>query len=160
MKKPVILRKRFIPFETVDISGDELFSRDEDVIITKWNVIRPRADIAKGVSFAFIKEGYKISRFYSRDGSFVYWYCDIIDVEYKSDIDEYTFVDLLVDVKIFPDGSVRILDVDEIADCVESKLITQEQLCSSLRKLDKLLKMIYQGNFPPEVCRNEELWKV
>jgi hypothetical protein len=62
MKKPVILRKRFIPFETVDISGDELLKRDEDVIITRWDVIRPRSDIAKGVSFAFLKEGYKISR--------------------------------------------------------------------------------------------------
>ncbi len=160
MKKPVILRKRFIPFETVDISGDELLKRDEDVIITRWDVIRPRSDIAKGVSFAFLKEGYKISRFYAPDGRFVYWYCDIIDVEYESVRDEYTFVDLLVDVKIFPDGRVRVLDVEEVADAIEAKLINEEQACSSLRKLDKLLKMIYEGNFPPEVCRNEELWKV
>lgn len=160
MKKPVILRKRFIPFETVDISGDELLFRDEDVIITRWNVIRPRADIAKGVSFAFLNEGYKISRFYAPDGSFVYWYCDIIDVEYERTKDEYTFIDLLVDVKIFPDGSVRILDVEEVADALETKLITVEQACRSLRKLDKLLGLIYGGNFPPEACRNEELWRI
>jgi hypothetical protein len=25
-----------------------------------------------------------------------------------------------------------------------------------MRKLDRLLKIIYEGNFPPEVCRREE----
>jgi predicted RNA-binding protein associated with RNAse of E/G family len=50
--------------------------------------------------------------------------------------------------------------VEEVADAIEAKLINEEQACSSLRKLDKLLKMIYEGKFPPEVCRNEELWKV
>jgi len=39
MKKPIILRKRYIPDEVIDISGDELVFRSEDLLITKWNPI-------------------------------------------------------------------------------------------------------------------------
>ncbi|MDP4182789.1 MAG: DUF402 domain-containing protein [Bacillota bacterium] len=160
MKKPTILRKRFIPFETVDISGDELVYRDDALIITKWKVIKPRTDIDRGVSFAFLKDGYKISRFYNPSGNFVYWYCDIIEVEYDEEKDTYTLVDLLVDVKIFPDGQVRILDIDEISEALDENIITKEQASNALKKLDNLLKIIYDGEFPPKVCRDEEYWKV
>jgi predicted RNA-binding protein associated with RNAse of E/G family len=156
MKKPSVFRKRFIPSETVDISGDELVFRDDDLVITKWKVIRPRVDIDRGISFAFLKEGYKISKFYDPQGKFVYWYCDIIDVEYDEKSDTYTLIDLLVDVKIMPDGSVRVLDIDEIADALEGNIITKELAIEAMRKLDRLLKIIYEGNFPPEVCRREE----
>lgn len=160
MNKPTILRKRFIPFETVDISGDEMLFRDNNLIITRWKVIRPRTDIDRGVSFAFLKEGYKISRFYDPKGNFVYWYCDIIDVGYDNEKDTYTLTDLLVDVKIFPDGEVQILDVDEVADALQDNIITKEQACDSLRKLHKLLDMIYSGAFPPNEARDQEYWKV
>lgn len=160
MKKPTILRKRFIPFETVDISGDEMLYRDDALIITRWKVIRPRKDIDRGVSFAFLKDGYKISRFYDPQGNFVYWYCDIIDVEYDSVKDTYTLIDLLVDVKILPDGEIRVLDVDEVADALDENIITKEQASNSLRKLHKLLDIIYKGEFPPKECRDQEYWKV
>jgi len=160
MKKPRILRKRFIPFETVDISGDELLYRDDDVIITKWKVIKPRTDIDRGVSFAFLKEGYKISRFHDPQGNFVYWYCDIIDVEYDKEQDIYTLVDLLVDIKIFPDGEIRILDIEEIAQALEEGIITVKQASSALIKLDNLLKILYSGAFPPGVSRDEKYWQV
>ncbi len=160
MKKPEILRKRFIPLETVDISGDDLLYRDKDMIVTKWNVIRPRTDIAKGISFLFLKEGYKISRFYDPQDNFVYWYCDIIDVEYDEERDRYILTDLLADVKLFPDGTLRVLDMDEIADALETNIITPQQACMSLRRLDKLLKVIYEGNFPPGICREEEFWRI
>ncbi|KNY29109.1 DUF402 domain-containing protein [Pseudobacteroides cellulosolvens] len=160
MKKPTILRKRFIPFETVDISGDEMLYRDDSLIITRWKVIKARKDIDRGVSFAFLKDGYKISRFYDPEGNFVYWYCDIIDVEYDSVKDTYTLTDLLVDVKILPNGEIRVLDVDEVADALEENIITKEQACDSLRKLHKLLELIYSGEFPPKECRDQEYWKV
>ncbi len=156
MKKPGIYRKRFIPFETVDISGDELIHRDDNLLVTRWKAIRPRKDIAGGISFAYIAEGVKISRFYNNEGDFIYWYCDIIDVEHDLEKDSFTLIDLLIDVKIMPDGSVTILDADELAEALEKGLVTDAQACSSLRKLDKLLKMIYSGEFPPAECRKAE----
>lgn len=158
MKKPTVLRRRFIPYETVDISGDELLFRSEDLLVTKWNVIRPRTDFSSGISFTFLKEGYKISRFYDISGKFLYWYCDIIEVEYHQETDTYTIIDLLVDIKLTSNGAFKVLDTDELADALEQGLITTEQACRSLRTLNQLLKMIEEEKFPPEACRNNDFW--
>ncbi len=160
MKKPKILRRRFIPNETVDISGDELLYRDDELLITRWKAIRPRPDISGGISYAFLKEGYKISRFYDNSGKFMYWYCDIIDVDYKSESDTYTLIDLLLDVKVSASGIVRVLDADELAEAMEKDFITKEQACRALVNLNKILKMAHKGNFPPDVCKKEEYWRV
>lgn len=152
MKKPIVLRKRYIPSETVDITGDELVLRDDSVLVTRWKPIRERQDISGGVSFTFLKEGYKISKFLGPSGEFKYWYCDIISVLYDEQEDKYTLVDLLLDVKILPDGTVEVLDADELAEALEKNIVTKEEACMSLNILDKILKMAYAGKFPPEVC--------
>lgn len=153
MKKPQILRKRFIPDETVDITGDELLFRSDELLITKWKPIKPRPDISCGVSYTLLKEGLKISKFFGVSNIFEYWYVDIIEVEYDFEKDTYTLVDLLVDVKLTKDGILKVLDADELAEAIEKGFVSLELACSSLRKLDRVLNMIYEGNFPPEVCR-------
>lgn len=158
VKKPTILRKRYIPFETVDISGDELVFRDAELIITKWNVLNPRPDISKGTSYTFLKEGFKISRFYDGKGNFSYWYCDIIEVNYFEDEDKYILTDLLADVKILPDEIMQILDLDELADALDKNLITKEQTIDALRKLHKIVDMCNNKSFPPEICKKNEFW--
>ncbi|QNU67665.1 DUF402 domain-containing protein [Ruminiclostridium herbifermentans] len=160
MKKPSILRTRYIPFETVDISSDEMLFRDDEILITRWKAIKPRADISGGISYTFLKEGVKISRFYDAAKRFAYWYCDIIDVKYDSDIDQYTFIDLLLDVKLMPDGTMQVLDADELAVALEEGLITQEQACRSLKKMDSILQKVYKNSFPPPICLEEKYWEV
>jgi len=152
MKNPIILRKRYIPSEVIDISGDELILRNEELLVTKWKPIRERADISGGISFTFLKEGYKASKFFGPSGEFKYWYCDIINVLYDEEQDKYTLVDLLLDVKIMPDGRVEVLDADELAEALKNNIISMEEACMSLGILDKILKMAYSGKFPPEIC--------
>lgn len=156
MKKPVLLRKRFIPEEISDISSDELLFRNERLLVTRWEAIKPRADFYGGISYTFLEEGIKLARFYDRKGIFLYWYCDIIDVLYREERDEYTFEDLLVDVKILPDGTIKVLDTDELAEALEKGLITVEQACRALRTLDRVLKLVYEKKFPPEECKDFE----
>jgi hypothetical protein len=160
MDKPTILRKRFIPPETIDISNDELVYRDENVLITRWTAIRPRPDISAGVSYTFINDGYKISRFYDGDRNFAFWYCDIVEVIYEEDTDTYTIVDLLLDVKVMGDGSYKILDIEELADTLNRSCITNEQAAKALKCLDNLIKMINTGDFPPEICLKEDYWRI
>ena len=152
MIKPVILRKRFIPNEIVDISGDELLFRSEKLLVTRWKAIKQRDDLYGGISFTYLKEGIKVSRFYNANGDFLYWYCDIIDVSYDGSIDRYTFEDLLVDIKLMPDGQIRVLDADELAEALDKGLITSGHVLRALRSLDKVLNMIYDGRFPPKEC--------
>jgi uncharacterized protein len=156
MKKPVLLRKRYIPQEIVDISSDELLLRSDELLVTRWVAIKPRGDFYGGISYAFLKEGFKLSKFYDAEGRFLYWYCDIIDVIHDEVKDTYILDDLLLDIKIMPDGLIKVLDADELAIALEKGLITQEQACRALKTLDKVLRMVYRGSFPPRECNEFE----
>jgi predicted RNA-binding protein associated with RNAse of E/G family len=147
-----IFRKRYVPDELVDISQDEVLFLDSDLMVTKWDTIHPRGDIARGLSFTFLKEGYKVSKVFDFNNELVYWYCDIIDSVYDQEDNVITIIDLLVDVRVMPDGRVMVLDVEEIAQALEQSMITQEQACDALKKLSKLLEIIYYGIFPPKEC--------
>lgn len=153
MSKPTILRKRYIPDEIVDISGDELLHRSEELLVTRWIPIKPRADFSSGISYIFLKNSFKISRFLGADKELLYWYCDILDIRYDQEKDTYLLADLLVDMKVYPDGRVVVLDLDELAEALQKELISVEQTCRALATLDQLLKMAYGGQFPPKECR-------
>ena len=145
-------RKRFIPNEIIDISSDELLERNDNIIITKWNPIKPRKDIGGGISYVFLKKGYKISKIFDNNGDFIYWYCDIIEYEYFEEKDEYIFIDLLVDVKIYPNGEYEVLDLDELEVALKEKLITKAQMLRAIKSVNILIEMIQNKMFPPEIC--------
>ncbi|NLN65511.1 MAG: DUF402 domain-containing protein [Clostridiaceae bacterium] len=151
MQKIKILRVRFIPMEEVDISGDEILFLDDNKMVTRWDPIHPRDDFAKGYSCTYLKEGYKISKVMNSAKEVKYWYCDIISVEIKDGGNLYRLVDLLLDVKIMPNGQVIVMDMDELALAAEKKLITQAMAIQSLRQCDRLLKRLYSGELLPEV---------
>lgn len=140
-----LYRRRFIPDEIKLLANDKILQVDDDLIITSWNTLKPRSDFASGVSAYYRKEGFKISYHYGADGSFTRWYCDII-TESKAE-DGLIFSDLLIDVVIFPDGTIRVVDLDEAADALEQGLITADMLAGALRSTNKLLTYIHQGRF-------------
>ena len=142
-----IYRKRIVPEECVLLKGDTILYRDSDIIVTKWNALKPKKDLHHGFSCYFLKDGFKISKFYYEDGSLLYWYCDIISHTYNPETDTYVFTDLLADVIIYPDGRTRVVDLDELADALESGAITNAQAEDALRKLNKLLAIIYRNEF-------------
>ena len=55
--------------------------------------------------------------------------------------------DLLADVIIYPDGFVKVVDLDELVTALDARSIDINTLKSSLVRLDKLLKIIYSGKF-------------
>ena len=46
---------------------------------------------------------------------------------------------------MYPDGKVEVVDLEEIADALDKKIITVSDAKKSLRRLDSLLKIIYSG---------------
>ena len=116
-------------------------------IITKWNSLKPRKDFSNGISAYFMDEGFKVSKIFDKHHKLVYWYCDIIETEYNSEQHTYIFTDLLADVVIYPDGELRVLDLDEIGDALEQKLISKDLSVKALRLCNQLLEKIYAGNF-------------
>ena len=147
MDKPILYRKRIIPEEIVLLDKDEVLYLDDEHIVTKWNAIKPKKILHHGCSCYFLKEGYKVSKFYQEDGTLMYWYCDIIDYTYDPKDNSYVFTDLLADVLIYPDKRVEVVDVGEIADALTDGTLSIEKMIPALRSLDKLLKIIYSGEF-------------
>ena len=147
MKDPVLYRKRLIPEECVKLKDDIIISQGEDRIITKWNTLKPKKDLHHGFSCYFLKEGYKVSKFYKEDNSLLYWYCDIVDYEYNESTNEMIVTDLLADVIVYPDGFVKVVDIDEMVECLDNNKISLQQLKHSLVQLDRLLSVIYAGDF-------------
>ncbi len=147
MDKPILYRKRIIPEEIILLDKDEVLYLDDEHIVTRWNAIRPKKILHHGCSCYFLKEGFKVSKFYREDGTLMYWYCDIIDYTYDKKDNSYVFTDLLADVLIYPDGRVEVVDVGEIADALTDGTLSVEKMIPALRSLDKLLKIIYSGEF-------------
>jgi predicted RNA-binding protein associated with RNAse of E/G family len=142
-----IVRRRFIPDESVALDGDEIIfvSPDGDTVITRWKTLHPKSTFGGGVSCYYIPKGVKVSKIFDTDGIFLYYYCDIIDVIKSKD--GFTFNDLLADVAVFPDGSVKVLDLAELADAYDECIIGIDIIMKALRTVDWLLNEIYGGRF-------------
>lgn len=149
MDYPVLYRKRLIPDECVCLKDDEIiyFSEAEKRIITKWHAIKPRKDLHHGYSAYYWNEGFKISKFYSETGDLNYWYCDIIDVSYDKAANEFVATDLLADVLIYPDGFVKVVDLEEITEAFDKGLLSLDLMKASIKRLSHLLSLIYSGEF-------------
>ncbi len=147
MENITLYRRRLIPNEVVHLKDDIVLYHDDTIIITKWQTIKPRKDMDHGFSAYLLKEGIKVSKFYRADNSLLYWYCDIVDYEYDEATNSYTSTDLLTDVVLYPDGQIRVLDLDELAEASVKDLINKDQLHSALVRTDKLLNVMYKNEF-------------
>ncbi|MCI6713560.1 MAG: DUF402 domain-containing protein [Lachnospiraceae bacterium] len=147
MADPILYRKRLIPEECVLLKDDTVLYRDNQIIVTGWNSLKPRKDLHHGYSCYYLEEGFKVSRFCKEDGSMLYWYCDIVDYDYTADTDTYIVTDLLADVVIYPGGFVKVVDLDELVTAQESGLLNNDMLKKALLRLNHLLEIIYAGDF-------------
>ena len=144
---PTLYRKRIIPNECVKLKDDIILHMDEDVLLTKWQTLKPRSDFHHGYSLYMFKEGIKISKFLCEDDSLYYWYCDIVEFFEDKEAGTLTVTDLLVDITIDEQDRMDVLDVDELSDAYEQGLITDEQFHTSVKRLGDLLKTIHDGGF-------------
>lgn len=147
MSEIKLYRKRIIPEECILLENDEILHVDREIIVTKWNTIRPKKTLHHGYSCYFLERGFKVSKFYDHSGNLISWYCDIVSHTFDPSTNTYVFTDLLVDVIVYPDGFVRVVDLDELADAFREGMLTPEQLQLALRRTDKLLSLIYKGAF-------------
>ncbi len=152
-----LYRKRLIPQECILLKDDVIVHCSEDVLITSWKTLNPKTQFSHGCSCYFFKEGFKVSKFYRSDGSLLYYYCDIVEYDTNTEENSMIVTDLLADVVIYPDGTHKVLDLDELADAYEQKLISEKQLMCSLRQLDKLLNLVQKGEFNTLLHKLESL---
>ena len=142
-----LYRQRLIPAECILLKDDIIVAQDDEVIITKWNTLNPKTEFSHGCSCYFLKEGLKVSKMYRADNSLLHWYCDIVDYSYDESQESLTVIDLLADVIISPEGRMKVVDLDELAEALERDLITKEQMTTCLRNLNHLLTLVYRDKF-------------
>ena len=143
----ILYRKRLIPDECVLLKDDTILMCDDEMIITKWNTLRPKRDLHHGYSCYFLKEGFKVSKYLNEDGALFCWYCDIVDYDYEEKSNTLIATDLLADVIIYPDGYVKVVDLDELASAIEMNLCDTKKVTDALKHLDHLLQFIYEDKF-------------
>jgi len=153
MNKPLLFRRRIIPKECIHLKDDIIIYIDNDIIVTKWSALKPKKDLHHGFSCYFLKDGYKISKFYTENNNLLYWYCDIIEYEYSQKDNSFIFTDLLADVIVYPDGFIKVVDLDEFVEALDAGEISTDTLKLSLLRLNKLLTLIYEDKF--EKLQNE-----
>lgn len=146
-KISMLYRRRLIPAERIPLKDDIIVEQNDEFLITKWNTIRPKPSFSHGCSCYFLREGIKVSKIYRADGTLLYWYCDIVDYSLDPSDSSLTITDLLVDVILYPDGHMEVVDLDELAEAMERDLITKEQMTTCLRNLNHLLTTIYRDKF-------------
>ena len=146
-ENPIIYRKRMIPEECILLKDDILLEVTDDIIVTNWNTLKPKRELHHGFSCYFLKQGFKVSKFYRADNTLMYWYCDIVDYDYNEETNTLVATDLLADVIIYPDGFVKVVDLDELALAVEKKICEPEEITLALKNLDNLLNLIYEDKF-------------
>ena len=142
-----IYRKRLIPDECILLKDDIIMEQNEDIILTKWKTLNPKTTCSHGCSCYFLHDGIKVSKFYRHDGSLLYWYCDVVSYDYDTESNSLTVTDLLADVIVHPDGTVQVVDLDEVAEAFEKGLLTSGQMSACLRQLNQLLSYIYRDKF-------------
>lgn len=142
-----IYRKRLIPAECILLKDDVIVAADDETVITKWKTLNPKAAFSHGCSCYFLKNGVKVSKFYRDDDTLLYWYCDIVDYDYRPEENILNVTDLLADVIVYPDGRVKVMDLDELADAMDRGLITAGLISACLRRLHALLSLIDRDKF-------------
>ena len=145
MEYPSLYRKRIIPNECILLKDDVILSWNRERIVTRWNALKPKKDLHHGYSCYFLREGYKVSKIYTVDDSLLYYYCDIITSEYIEATNSFIVTDLLADVIVYPDGFVKVVDLDEMVPALEEGGISLDDLKSALISCNSLLTEIYAG---------------
>ena len=152
-----IYRRRLIPAECILLKDDVIIAQDNEVVITKWDTLNPKTSFSHGCSCYFLTEGIKLSKMYRSDNSLLRWYYDI--VSYSHDPADHSLIvtDLLADVIVHPEGTVKVVDLDELAEALDRNLITKEQTADCLRSLNHLLSLIYRDKFDKLQARLDSL---
>lgn len=140
-----IYRRRYIPNECIPLNSDLIYYISNELILTKWTTIKPRNDIGFGFSAYYKNLGIKVSKFFSPENKFLYWYNDISELSFNGK--DINFTDLLIDVVIYPDLSYKVIDLDEFATAIKEGFITKEQEIRALTSLNHLLNLIYNNEY-------------
>lgn len=99
--------------------------------------------------FYWLDRWYNVFRFISPNGTFRNYYCNINLPPMLSD-DTLDYVDLDIDIVVWPDKTYKVLDLEEFETNSRDLRYPDEIRSGAFRALDELKIMINEGNLPHE----------
>jgi len=102
------------------------------------------------IYFAFIGEKYDVLKVYDREGNFKGLYVDILAYT-KRKGNTLEMLDLFLDLFIFPNGEIFILDEEELEMALNYGLIDKETFDFAYSKAREIVEKFKEGNFPPDI---------
>ena len=102
------------------------------------------------IYFAFIGEKYDVLKVYDREGNFKGLYVDILAYT-KRKGNTLEMLDLFLDLFIFPNGEIFILDEEELEMALNYGLIDKEMFDFAYSKAREIVEKFKEGNFPPDI---------
>jgi uncharacterized protein len=117
---------------------------DEEVNHSQLGLIR-RGTVS--IEYYWLDRWYNIFRFLEPDGSLKNFYCNV-NMPPRFDGSVISYVDLDIDVVVFPDLSYEVLDMDEFELNAEKYRYTEEVRSGARRALSELLELIEGRLFP------------
>lgn len=115
---------------------------------------------APAVWFTFPDADYDVGRFHTRDGTFTGLYANVLTpVEFVS-ATEWRTTDLFVDVWAGADGTVRVLDEDELDDAVQRGWIEEETSARARATAHRIVREFNEGTWPPSIVYDWPLERI
>jgi predicted RNA-binding protein associated with RNAse of E/G family len=88
---------------------------------------------------------YAVTKMLDAQGKVVQWYIDICKQHGRDENGVLWYDDLYLDIVVFPDGEVHLLDQEELDEALEKGWITREEHMLSERTAARLLEEIALG---------------
>lgn len=142
----------------------ELVQDADDLVISRFTffdlkeplVIGGKEVLANGyeaVMFEFFDPPLEIMKIRDMSGNFTGYYCNINTKPSRFE-GGYEIVDLYMDVFVLPDLRYEILDKEEFETAVKKGWLSNEQVSLAKATVDRIIRDIEAGNFPPVVVRD------
>jgi len=140
------------------------------IIQSRLSVPRPRQVAGRTIAasgywaiwFVFKDRWFDIGKFYDDSKNWIGYYCDIVKPIKRLMCGSRTslLTDLFLDIWITPNGTVHVLDEDELEYAVQRGFISETLAVKARSEVRSLVRKIKQHNFPPIEVKEATLLEV
>jgi predicted RNA-binding protein associated with RNAse of E/G family len=159
------LRYIRLPNQVLDIY-DDLIYRSEKVIVGKSQITSTHSVMFKGevvlaagfqiVYFELMGKWFTVGKIRDLKGRHTGYYCDIVTTPRLLEDGGVELTDLFLDLWVSPDLRFKVLDEEELENAFSKSWITRQLYEKAKEELDKLVNIVEQGKFPPQIVKHLE----
>lgn len=110
------------------------------------------------LTFYMVDQGYTVSKVFNKQGEFLYYYCDIMEMKQVSKLN-YVMVDFVLDLIVHGNGSYEVIDIDEFADAIERGDIPLKKQVYALRRLHEMIELHQRRQLIPPFVHRARMYK-